>query len=67
MGTKDRGEIFRFGASTGRIVPPDLYFVTPFIEAAQIMSTQTQTFTGPAIAASGDFQQANTKIAVTYK
>ena len=67
VGASDRGVILRFGASTGRIVPPGLYFVTPFVEQVEIMSTQTHTFTAPATAASGDLQQADTKIAVTYK
>lgn len=67
VGASDAGVILRFGASTGRILPPGLYFVTPFVETVQIMSTQTQTFTAPATAASGDLQQADTKIAVTYK
>lgn len=67
VGASDRGVILRFGASTGRIINPGIYFVTPFVETVEIMSTQTHTFTAPASAASGDLQQADTKIAVTYK
>jgi regulator of protease activity HflC (stomatin/prohibitin superfamily) len=55
----------RLGAVVG-IVPPGLYFQTPFIEGTIPMDVQTQKEQTAASAASSDLQTVNAEVAVNY-
>lgn len=67
IGAGERGVVMRFGAVTGKIVEPGLYWVTPFVESVHSMDVQVQKEeVKGATAVSKDLQQVSTDIALNY-
>ncbi len=61
-----RGVVLRFGAPTGTIKGEDLYMVTPFINAVELMLVQVVAYEAVAEAASRDLQDVKTKVTLNY-
>ena len=69
FGTVDagtRGVHTRFGKVTGEIKEPGLYFITPFIEAVEIMDVQVQLEEAQSAASSSDLQTVESTVALNY-
>jgi len=66
VGAGERGVVTRFGATTGRVLQPGLYAVTPFVESVHMMNVQTQVDRTDASAASKDLQSVATSVALNY-
>ena len=69
FGTVDagmRGVHTRFGNVTGVIKEPGLYFITPFIEAVEIMDVQVQLEEARSAASSSDLQMVQSTVALNY-
>lgn len=66
VGAGERGIKTRFGAVTGKVFEPGLYFKLPFIEQVVEMNVQTQKDETGASASSSDLQMVNTTIAINY-
>ncbi len=67
VGPSERGIVLRLGATTDRILPPGLYFVTPFIESVERMDIRTHAYEAPASAASKDLQEVSTTVTINYR
>lgn len=66
VGAGERGILLRFGATTGRIIDPGLYFKFPLIETVVKTNVQTQVENIDATAASQDLQDVSAKIGLNY-
>lgn len=66
VGAGERGIKLRFGAATGAVVQPGLYFKAPFIEDVVTMNVQTQVENVDASAASKDLQNVATQVGLNY-
>jgi len=66
IGAGERGTVTRFGAVTGRIAQPGLYWVLPFFEGMHMTNVQTQKEAATAEAVSKDLQSVKTQIALNY-
>lgn len=61
------GVLTRFGAVTGRTIPPGLYLVNPLTDNVEHMDCQTHAYKAPAAAASKDLQNVSTEITLNYQ
>lgn len=61
-----RGVVLRFGAVTGRIIEPGLYFLTPFVESVVVMDATIQAEAAKAEGASIDLQVVHTEVTINY-
>lgn len=66
VGAGERGVMLRFGAATGRVLEPGLYFKLPFIEDVAKIDVQTQVENVEASAASKDLQNVSTNVGLNY-
>ncbi len=66
VGAGERGVHLRFGATTGRVVEPGLYFKVPLIDSVEKMDVQTQVENVFASAASKDLQNVNTNVGLNF-
>lgn len=66
VGAGQRGVLLRFGATTGRVIEPGLYFKTPFIDHVVKIDVQTQVENVDATAASKDLQDVSTSVGLNY-
>ena len=66
VGAGERGVVTRFGATTGKVLGPGLYAVTPFVDGVQMMNVQVQVDRTDAQAASKDLQAVATSVALNY-
>jgi regulator of protease activity HflC (stomatin/prohibitin superfamily) len=69
IGSIDAGEcgvVTRFGAVTGRIIQPGIYWVKPFVESVEVMDCKIQADTANAEGASKDLQVIKAEVTVNY-
>lgn len=66
VGAGERGVLLRFGATTGRVLQPGLYFKLPLVESVEKIDVQTQVENVDATAASADLQTVTTQVGLNY-
>lgn len=66
IGAGERGVHLRFGAVTGKVFQPGLYFKLPIVDEVISMDVQIQKEETKAEAASQDLQTVDTDIAINY-
>jgi regulator of protease activity HflC (stomatin/prohibitin superfamily) len=61
------GVVLRNSATTGKVLLPGLYSVTPFFEKVELLNTQTEAYpVNNASAASHDLQEVSTNIVLNF-